>query len=494
MDVKKSYWWMSGASTVSAFVDVWGWWRADTYSGSSPNIVLTDKSTNGRNMTQAAGTLTPGTAANGQAQFTGGATARLTTSGSLESWPCTIITIAKRANNATCGFFGHTGASPFSTLWSGFEASNANYIYNNNGTVNTTAEAGTTACYVARVGYGSRTAILNGLILPVMTLANVARSSAITASLGTQYRGLNCDWQETLVWNRTLTLSELDEVHTYINTRYGMSIPLWSSYTSTPVVWMGGQSNSSGRGDRGASDVNIPAKYKAVLTGVNVWFGVPASEIGTAFSTLSIASNNQMLGDSAQATTYIGHELSMMKDYLDRVGGTVYLSKYSRGSTFLNYDASTTDFWHPIDGGLAHNNAHRMYAQSMLNWWKALQVHQAANRIPSIKGLVWYQGEQDATVQAYSDVYSAAGVAFFNQLEPELGYKVNTLKKIIMRLNASCTSTYTSTVRTQQATLVSTLQNATMVDTDSYGLRGGDVVHLSYQGQLDLGTYLASQL
>ena len=30
-----------------------------------------------------------------------------------------------------------------------------------------------------------------------------------------------------------------------------------------------------------------------------------------------------------------------------------------------------------------------------------------------------------------------------------------------------------------------------MIDTDSYGTRGGDGVHLSFQGQLDMGSYLA---
>jgi hypothetical protein len=117
----------SGGSdpSPSAFDDIWGWWRADEFTGTSGSYALTDKSGNSRTMTQAAGTLTPGTAANGQARFTGNATARFTSAATLENWPITVFTIGRRTNNATCGFFGHTGASGFGTLWYGYEASNA---------------------------------------------------------------------------------------------------------------------------------------------------------------------------------------------------------------------------------------------------------------------------------------------------------------------------------------------------------------------------------
>src|SRR6185436_14136012 len=100
---------------------------------------------------QAAGTLTPGTAANGKARFTGNATARLTCPGTIKSWPITQITIGKRTAAATCGFFGHTGASPFNTMWAGYESTNRIAVYNTNSTLNTTAEAGSDACYIARI-------------------------------------------------------------------------------------------------------------------------------------------------------------------------------------------------------------------------------------------------------------------------------------------------------------------------------------------------------
>lgn len=485
----------SGSSSTSAFDDIWGWWRADDYSGSSPNIVLNDKSGNSRDMTQQAGTLTPGTAANGQARMVGNATARLTSSGAIESWPITIITVALRANNATMGFFGHTGGTSFNSLWYGYESANRNFIYNTTGTNNTTAEAGSTACYVARIGYGSRVPILNGIVLADQVLASIVRSAATTTSIGTEYRGLNGEWQETLVWNRTLTLDELDEVHAYINDRYSLSIPLWSSYTAAPTIWMGGQSNSSGRGDRGTSDANIPAEYATALTGVNVWNGTVTSLIGDAFGTLDVTADNHMLGENGAPTNaqdYFGHELTMTKEYIDANGGSLYLHKWAIGSSYLNFHSGAA-FWHPTTGGLSQLNTNRVYMLSMRNWWKSMVVHQTAGRKPDIKGLVWFQGEQDATVESYANAYSSNGQQFFAELQPELGYAQN-LKKFICRIHIDGSETYEATVRSEQATLASALTNATLIDTDSYETRSGDGVHLAAQGQLDLGTYLASLL
>lgn len=481
--------WMGGGSTPSAFSDVWGWWRADTISGTSGSYVLADKSVNGRNMTQAGGTITPGTAANGQARLTGNATARFTSAATIESWPITIITVGRRTAAATCGFFGHTGASPFNSLWTGYETTDRMAVYNTNANLNTTADGGADSCWTYKIGYGHRVSMLNNIIQPINLLSTQVRSAAITVSIGTEYRGLNLGWQETLVWNRVLSLSELDEVHAYINTRYTMSIPMWSSYTPTPTIWMGGQSNCAGRGDRGASDVNVPAEYDAALTGVNIWYGVPVNNIGTAFQTLNINENNHMLGDT-QAATYIGHETALGKEYIDRVGGSVYICKYALGSTNLAV-APLPGFWHPTNNSIVQNSALRMFGLMMCNWWQAMRAFQQAGLRPDIKALDWFQGEQDATNQADAEAYSANGVIFFNELEKELGLGTG-LKKLISRIHINGSETYESTLRAQQAILVASLSNAQLIDTDSFATRAGDGVHLSITGQLAQGAYLAT--
>jgi hypothetical protein len=477
----------------SAFNDAAAWWRADSYSGSSGSYVFTDLSGNSHPMGQAAGTLTAGTGVNSQAKFTGNSAAYLTSNLTIESWPITVITIAVRANNATVGFFGHTGASGFNTFWYGYEASNANIIYNTNASSNTTAEAGTIACYTARIGYGSRVSMVNGIIQATMQPASIARTAAVATTLGTQYRGFNMDWYETIVWTRPLTLEDLDEVHNYINVRYGMSIPLWSSYSEAPAIVKAGQSNSAGRGDRGVSDANVPAPYNGVLTGCNVWYGTPAAGIGTAFNTLSIAANNHMLGDDALASLYIGDEETMCKDYIDGHGGSVYLMKFAQGGTYLAYDGSG-NYWNATDQTESQQSSRKLYRVFMQNWWQSLRVQQSNSRRPSIKGIDWYQGEQDAVTQVNADAYQTNLTTFINTARPELGYAAEDAPFYIVRIHSGIDAgqhPYKATVRTAQDNVAAALTNCFLVSVDAYTLR--DAAHINVAGQLALGSFLATQ-
>lgn len=476
------------------FADVWGWWRADDFSGTTPNVILNDKSGNGRTMTQAAGTLTAGTAANGQARFTGNSTARLTSTATIEAWPITMITVARRTADAACGFFGHTGASPFNTLWYGYETVNRFAIYNNSSNLNTTAETGADGCYLVRIGHGSRVSHLNGVILPIMNRSTmIGPGTATTVSLGTEYRGLNCHWQETLIWNRPLSVEELDLVYTYINERYSMSVPLWSSLTEVDTIVNEGQSNMAGRGDRGASDANIPAEYDGALTNVNIWHGTTTANIGSAFETLNINNNNHMLGDDAQAATYIGPDVTLGKEYEDRTGRPLYIIKYATGGTNLAYSA-TLGYWHPTAYiTRAHNSQSRLYGQLGQNFWAAMRVMQAAGIKPNIKALIKFQGEQDATTQADAEAWSANCQLFYQHLEEELGFGISK-KKLICRIHINGSETFETTLRAQQALAVSALTNATLIDTDSLATRVGDGVHIGVQGQLDLGNILQNLL
>lgn len=479
----------------SVFNDITGWWRADTYTGSSGSYSLTDKSPNAHNMVQQAGTLTPGTGVNSMAKFTGNASAYLNSTLSLRNWPVTVITVALRANNATCGFFGHTGATGFNTLWYGYDGSNANTIYNFNGSVNTTSEAGTIACYTARLGYVSRVSMVNGLILSTMNAASISQSAATATSIGTQYRGLNEDWYETLVWDRALTLADLDEVHAYINARYGMSIPLWSGYTPVKTIVQGGQSNAAGRALRGASDVNIPSPYNVALTGVNVWFGVPVSSIGTAFSTLDVTANNHMLGEEGgtNPTNYFGFELSMTKDYITAHGGSVYLMKFAIGGSSLARSASL-NYWSISDITDTNVISRKKSIPFMTNWWQMLRVMQSSSISPQILGYAFYQGEQDATNLTDASAYEVNLTSFIKDSRAELGFTSFTCPFYVIRIHADDDITdqpYRDTVRAAQDAVAASVPNCFLISVDSYTLR--DITHINHTGQIALGGVLAGQ-
>lgn len=478
-------------ASASAFDDIWGWWRADTISGTSPTMQFTDRSGNERHMIQAGGTLTSGTSTNGQAQVTGSTSAAyLTCSATIDAWPLTTITIFKRAASATCGFFGFSGALPANRCWHGFESLDRYYLQNTNAALQSdAANNGLTACYGARTGWGSRVGIINGVLISDDTCPSIVRPAAEGVSIGTQYRGLNGEWQETLTWNRLLSLAELDEVHSYLNTRYGLTMPLWSSYSSARSILFLGQSNMSGRGDRGASDVNIPAEYDAALTGVNVFYGTPSGNIGTSWDTLNINTPNHMLCDQAQQNSFIGPMVTAGKEYIDRTGGDVYCLSTAQGSTSLEYGA-TLNYWDPTDNTLAHQNTRRMFYLTGRNWWKAARIHQAASRRPDLMGVAWLQGEQDATVEAQANAYQANIEAFFPLLEAELGMRYDKL--VLCRIHNSITETYKNTVRAAQDAAALTLRDCVLVDLDSYTLR--DTVHLNISAILDLGNVIQGHL
>jgi len=480
---------------ASVFSDAWGWWRADASTGSSPTLQLTDLSGNGRHMLQQASTLTSGTA-NGQAKLTGTSTTWLSTSATLESWPVTIVAFGERTDATLQGHFGHVGASGFSTLWTGYESANRHMIYNNNSTNNT--NSATNGVWVSRIGWGSRHAIINGVSQTDNTLASIVRSSAIAATLGTQYRGLNYGFQETLVWNRLLSLAELDEVYVYLNARYGTSIPLNSSYTAAPTILLVGESNAAGRGDRGVADANIPAEYLGAISNANAWHGNATANnatAGTAFETLDNTAvktgftGNHMFGDNiTQPANYIGCESAMCKEYLDANGGSVWLNKYGTGGSFLAVQGS---YWNHIDAG-TQNNTSRLFSMNGFNWWRSIVAHHAAGRRPDLKAIIWIQGANDASNQTHADNYSANLAAFIPALRKEIGFP--SARMIVARLHSGSPETYSSTVRAAQEAVVPGISNCELLDMDGYELRSGDPVHYSYNGQHQLGQDLAALL
>jgi len=251
-----------------------------------------------------------------------------------------------------------------------------------------------------------------------------------------------------------------------------------------------GQSNSQGRGVSGTADANIPAEFQGAQTNVKIWYGTVTSSIGSSWDTYdhTTASNANL---PASGNTTFGFDITMGKDYIDRVGGTVYNMKFAVGSTWLAYNTGGGGYWHPTDNTQIHGNARRMFANYITNWRKSLREHQQAGRNPSVIGIAWYQGEEDATLQAAADAYSTNEILFFNTLEAEMGCGTG-LKKLIIRIHSGIDGTqhpYRDTVRAQKALTVAALTNATLISVDSYGLL--DTAHINGAGQLALGTALS---
>jgi len=186
---------------------------------------------------------------------------------------------------------------------------------------------------------------------------------------------------------------------------------------------------------------------------------------------------------------YFGPDTSLGKNYIDRVGGSVYLFKYTFGSTGLYRTAALAagnGYWDPLANNEVHSHTTRQYAVSVKYWWNHLRVHQQASRKPNIVGFVWFQGEQDAIDATAASAYSGLIQSMVPLLRGECG--CGNGKFLLTRIHSDIDIVqhpYRDTVRSQQEAAASLISNCTLVSIDSYTLR--DTVHINAAGQIAYG-------
>ena len=303
-------------------------WRADTYTGTSPTMTLTDLSGNGHDCLQIAGTATPGTGGLNSTEKITMSSARFESSQTAyDARPATIFAVWTRTGSgATTGFYGAAGASSINSLWFGFESVNRLNTYSGDGgsqgtgALNTLADGFTNpSIFIGHVGYEGISHGFNGEFQGVVGNSK-GQTPSIQAALGTDYRTANGDFYEIRVYDRRLTQDEEDAVLDELSTRYGMTVDKWSDLTAVPTLVQVGDSVSNGR----ALNTGLDAEYTGDITGCSVWNG-------TAFATLNAsATNNNQLGESASAKH--GPEVALCKEYLDTHGGSCYLLKWGTSS------------------------------------------------------------------------------------------------------------------------------------------------------------------
>lgn len=451
-------------SAPNPLAGVFAYYEADATSGSSPTLTWTDKSGNGRDATQQAGSITIGTGSNGFAQLTGNGSTYLNVAANLLAWPITIIAVATRTAGQTCGFVGAQGASPFNTFWTGYETTNRNAHYNSNANQNTTAEAGTRSLYVYRAGYGSRVAIVNNIIQSAQTgLPSIVRPAAAPFSIGTQYRGLNGVYQALYIFPFELSVAQLDLMTQYCNTKFGMSVPLFSDLTPAVTVAELGDSQAAGRV---TTTGNVPVEYQGAQTDSFIFFGTPSPQgVGTAWNQYNIASNIHQLGDQQETSpTQFGPNVAFGKEIVDLLGVPVYNMHYARGGTFLDFNA-TFGYWDPFAATHVPSNTLRQYGYFVQNWWRSMAAHQAAGRRPDLRGIHMVLGYNDGSVSGSAAVYEANLMNFIPQLRAEMGYP--NARIIQHRIEASNPiSAHWATIRTAQENVAANLPNVVNYNSD----------------------------
>jgi lysophospholipase L1-like esterase len=175
-------------------------------------------------------------------------------------------------------------------------------------------------------------------------------------------------------------------------------------------------------------------------------------------------------GDSA--TRNIGVEPTMAIDLV--TGGTrTVIVKAVRGSSAL---ATVWD--------TARTTTPAMYAPMIDSTRRALGQTGA-----TLAGMIWIQGEADATTEAYADAYAANLATFIAQTRADLN--APALDVLICRLRDGSTLTYKATVIAAQNAVIAADSNVHLVDCDAIDIQG-DNVHYTDAGYQQLGKNIAA--
>jgi hypothetical protein len=159
----------------------------------------------------------------------------------------------------------------------------------------------------------------------------------------------------------------------------------------------------------------------------------------------------------------------------------IYLVKYAISSTSLAVD------WNSNGSGAMFNTFKNRVTQAINNLV-------ASNKNPTIAGMIWMQGENDATVSSYASAYASNlsalvnKVRAFNKADPNLKFVAGRITEdpILWSTPASL-----ATVRNAQWNNPLNISNYSCVNTDD--LEKAYYEHYGTQGQIDLGIRFANQ-
>ncbi len=164
--------------------------------------------------------------------------------------------------------------------------------------------------------------------------------------------------------------AQIDLMTQYINSKFSMSVPLFSSLAPAVTVAQLGDSRQQGRVTTAG---NVPVKYQGLQTNSNIWLGTPSPQgVGTAWNQYDISAN---LG-TCLAISRKQHRLNLGQMSHSVKKSWISLECLSitcttrEGGTFLDFNA-TFGYWDPFKCNTRTTKqlASPKYGQFMQNWW-----------------------------------------------------------------------------------------------------------------------------
>lgn len=252
------------------------------------------------------------------------------------------------------------------------------------------------------------------------------------------------------------------------------------------VFLLGGQSNMAGvggfpGGNYGPADAVCPHPYNQIQTTVKFWnYGATPQPgqmndptVGTGW--VSLQPGYGFTGDEFGPELSFGYRLHQL--FPD---DEIYLVKYGISSTDL------ANNWNPNGTGACYN----MF-KSRVN--AAMQNLTAANKNPTIAGMIWMQGEGDAAVLTSAQAYDANLENLIATVRRD--FSAPNMRFVIGRIGTDYDTDPpegNAIVRNAEMAVASRVSNVACFSTDTF--EKAYFGHYGTQGQIDLGIAFANHI
>jgi hypothetical protein len=224
------------------------------------------------------------------------------------------------------------------------------------------------------------------------------------------------------------------------------------------LIVVAGQSNALGWVEASS----LPAHLQGPLGYAAIW-----NPTRQAFEALQAGVNT----GNAQQPTAVGPEVQFAYAWsLSHPGETLFIVKVAQSSTGLAEDPLKDD-WSPRSGELFATASQQVAA-----------ARQASGE--PVSGVLWMQGEEDASTPAKALSYEANLAELFARMRTDWGGLDTAI--VFGRVDAHAGLPYAGPVRQAQAAIDLADGAAVMIDTDSFPLQG-DKLHFNAAGQIALG-------
>jgi len=275
----------------------------------------------------------------------------------------------------------------------------------------------------------------------------------------------------------------LDEIYVYGSALAGSEVAALRDQqgSTTParlrVFLQGGQSNSDGRGD-GADLPTVPVNLQQPQNDVLYW--------NRSAPIIALKPNITFNGTTNLFGPEVTFGRTLAERYASEPGTIIAILKYAVGGTSL-----LTDWKAGGDGTTTGDGVqYAAFQSSITNGLATLAADYPGIPI-LICGMTWMQGESDANSWSAGS-YSNNLTNFIEDFRMTFGSDIPFVIGRLSTMQTALTNTYLPVIRSAQETVVATVSNTALVDTDSYSVKT-DNLHFDANGQQLLGKDFALQ-